>query len=152
MLFRSLDLEPREPESGFIPETDEQIATQLKELIDGRGREAVQLTNQTMDPEKLAEIGLQQIELDAPEQGVLIVRADQDAAEIKAAFQSGSRDVLGNGTINKPTQMDMFDGEETQVVRSVNSDGSRGADVVVTPDTEAAVTAAQEAKIGRAHV
>ena len=141
-----LDLEPREPESGFIPETDEQIATQLKELIDGRGREAVQLTNQTMDPEKLAEIGLQQIELDAPEQGVLIVRADQDAAEIKAAFQSGSRDVLGNGTINKPTQMDMFDGEETQVVRSVNSDGSRGADVVVTPDTEAAVTAAQEAK------
>ena len=137
---------PREPESGFIPETDEQIATQLKELIDGRGREAVQLTNQTLDPEKLAEIGLQQIELDAPEQGVLIVRADQDAAEIKAAFQSGSRDVLGNGTINKPTQMDMFDGEETQVVRSVNSDGSRGADVVVTPDTEAAVTAAQEAK------
>ena len=141
-----LDLEPREPESGFIPETDEQIATQLKELIDGRGREAVQLTNQTMDPEKLAEIGLQQVELDAPEQGVLIVRADQDAAEIKAAFQSGSRDVLGNGTINKPTQMDMFDGEETQVVRSVNSDGSRGADVVVTPDTEQAVTEAQKSK------
>ena len=141
-----LDLEPRAPESGFIPETDEQIATQLKELIDGRGREAVQLTNQTMDPEKLAEIGLQQIELDAPEQGVLIVRADQDAAEIKAAFQSGSRDVLGNGTINKPTQMDMFDGEETQVVRSVNADGSRGADVVVTPDTEQAVTEAQKAK------
>jgi len=81
---------------------------------------------------------MKQVELDN-EQGVLVVRKEQDAAEVKAAFESGSRDVLGNGTVNKPEGA-------TEAVRAVNADGSRGADVVTTPETQQAVTEAQEAK------
>lgn len=128
----------RQAEQDFIPETEAQLITQLDELEAGRGREAVQVTNGPLPEAELETRGMQQIELDN-EQGVLVVRKDQDAAEIKAAFESGSRDVLGNGTVNKPEG-------GTEVVRSVNSDGSRGADVVATPDTAETVTAAQEAK------
>ena len=128
----------REAEQNFVPETEAQLITQLDELEAGRGREAVQVTSGPLPEAELETRGMQQIELDN-EQGVLIVRNDQDAAEVKAAFESGSRDVLGNGTVNKPEG-------GTEVVRSVNADGSRGADVVVTPDTEQAVTQAQEAK------
>lgn len=126
----------RDAETGFIPEQAAQLATQLIELDEGRGREAVLKTDGPLLPEELGD--RQQVEL-ADEQGTLIVRADQDINEIKTAFESGSRDVLGNGTVNKPEG-------GTEVVRSVNTDGSRGADVVVTPDTEQAVTTAQEAK------
>ena len=128
----------RVPETDFIPETKPRLDTQLLELKEGRGREAVVKTDGPLSPQDLQEQGLQQVEL-ADGQGVLIVREDQDINEIKEAFESGSRDVLGNGTVNKPEG-------GTEVVRSVNADGSRGADVVVTPDTEQAVTTAQEAK------
>ena len=128
----------RVAETDFIPETDAQIQTQLLELRQGRGREAVVKTDGPLSPQDLQDQGLQQVEL-ADGQGTLIVRDDQDINEIKEAFESGSRDVLGNGTVNKPEG-------GTEVVRSVNADGSRGADVVVTPDTEQAVTTAQEAK------
>lgn len=138
-----LQLDLREPEQGMVPETPEQIATQLQELQEGRGREAVQVTSGPLPQDVLEANGLQQVELDG-EQGVLVARVDQDINELKAAFESGSRDVLGNGTINKPIQGDLF--EEPQVVRAVNADGSRGADVVSTSDTAEAVTAAQEAK------
>jgi hypothetical protein len=126
----------RNPETDFIPELPKRLQTQLLELDEGRGREAVVNTEGPLPPEYLGD--RQQIEL-ADGQGFLIVREDQDINEVKQAFESGSRDVLGNGTVNKPEG-------GTEVVRSVNSDGSRGADVVVTPDTEAAVTEAQEAK------
>ena len=126
----------RNPETDFIPELPNRLQTQLLELDEGRGREAVVNTEGPLPPEYLGD--RQQIEL-ADGQGFLIVREDQDINEVKQAFESGSRDILGNGTVNKPEG-------GTEVVRSVNSDGSRGADVVVTPDTEAAVTEAQEAK------
>ena len=127
-----------EAADGMVPETAQQLQTQLLELRQGRGREAVVKTDGPLSPDDLAQQGLQQVEL-AEGQGVLITRIDQNIDEIKAAFESGERDVLGNGTVNKPEG-------GTEVVRSVNSDGSRGADVVVTPDTEAAVTTAQENK------
>ena len=126
----------RSPETNFVPELPSRLQTQLGELNDGRGREAVLKTDGPL-PEEYAD-DYQQVEL-ADGQGVLIVRKDQDVNEVKAAFESGSRDVLGNGTVNKPEG-------GTEVVRSVNADGSRGADVVVTPDTEQAVTEAQKAK------
>lgn len=128
----------RQAEQGFLPETEAQLITQLDELEAGRGREAVQVTSGPLPEAELETRGMQQVELDN-EQGVLVVRKDQDAAEVKAAFESGSRDVLGNGTVNKPEG-------GTQVVRAVNADGSRGADVVTTPEVDAEVTAAQEAK------
>ena len=128
----------RVPETDFIPELESRVNTQLLELKEARGREAVVKTDGPLSPQDLQDQGLQQVEL-ADGQGVLIVRNDQDINEVKTAFESGSRDVLGNGTVNKPEG-------GTEVVRSVNSDGSRGADVVVTPDTEQAVTTAQEAK------
>lgn len=128
----------RQAERDFLPETEAQLITQLDELEAGRGREAVQVTAGPLPEAELETRGLQQVPLDN-EQGVLVVRKDQDPAEVKAAFESGSRDVLGNGTVNKPEG-------GTQVVRAVNADGSRGADVVTTPEVDAEVTAAQEAK------
>lgn len=128
----------RQAEQDFLPETDLQIITQLDELEAGRGREAVQVTSGPLPELELQTRKMQQIALDN-EQGVLIARQDQDIQELKAAFESGSRDVLGNGTINKPV-------EGTEVVRAVNADGARGADVVADSNTVENVTAAQAVK------